>query len=83
MQIDHGLRCLPLEQFHPGLLRDTATAVLDTEAAKLESENPDTSAVLKFIARRIGGQEDSPLELILEKIGADYFKFSAYDIGTA
>jgi len=53
---------------------------LEDEAAQLESQRPDTSAILKYIVQKICTSEDPPLELILEKLGADYFKFSALQV---
>ena len=50
---------------------------LSSESSRIKDERPGTAAVLAFIAGRISVAEQLPLDLILQKIGADYFKFAA------
>jgi hypothetical protein len=64
-----------------GQMREVARKTLEDEAAQLESHRPETSAVLKYIAQKVCvSEENPPTELILEKLGADYFKFSALQV---
>lgn len=62
------------------LFRAAAAEALVAEAAGLERDDPGTAAILGFIARRIGAQEDPPVALAMEQLGADYFKFAALQV---
>ncbi|MEE4143488.1 MAG: hypothetical protein V2I26_01700 [Halieaceae bacterium] len=57
--------------------REVAKGFLRDEATRLRGSAPDTSAVLEFIAQKVDVSQDPPTELILQKVGADYFKYAA------
>ncbi len=61
-------------------LREVAKGFLLDEAARLRILAPGTSAVLEFIAQKVDVSQDPPTELILEKLGADYFKYAALQV---
>lgn len=58
-------------------LRQRAAAALVEEAALIQGQAPETAAILRFIKSRLDSQGELPRELVLEKLGADYFKFAA------
>lgn len=60
--------------------RGVVARTLVDEASGLESTAPATAATLRFIARQIDALEDQPSELLLEKLGPDYFKFAALQV---
>ena len=64
-------------------LRVVAKNTLIEESARLQPSAPDSAAVLRFIAGTISERDEPPTELILEKLGADYFKFSALQVESA
>ncbi|MGI9287512.1 MAG: hypothetical protein ACR2P1_19165 [Pseudomonadales bacterium] len=61
-------------------LREVAKKVLLDEAGDLQEKDSDTAAVLSFIARQVDTSEELATEAILDKLGADYFKFSALQV---
>ena len=61
-------------------LRQTAKSFLLDESAHLKMSAPGTSAVLDFIACKVDVSQDPPPELILHKLGADYFKYAALQV---
>jgi hypothetical protein len=61
-------------------LRQAAKGFLLHESAQLKLSAPDISAVLDFIARRVDVSQAPPTELILHKLGADYFKYAALQV---
>ena len=64
-------------------LREVARDFLLEEAARLKSPEPGTSAVLEFIGRKVDVSQDLPTGLLLEKLGADYFKYAALQVERA
>ena len=63
--------------------RGVAKKTLNDESITLEQSDPGTAAVLRFIAGSISEGDELSTELILEKLGADYFKFSALQVESA
>lgn len=63
----------------PGM-RQVSRQKLEEEAGRLEGDRPDTAAVLRFIAARVIVTDDPPMELLLQGLGADYFKYAALQI---
>jgi len=58
-------------------LRRCATDALETQARAIEGGNPETAAILRFIAGKLHRSGDCPSALALDRLGADYFKFAA------
>lgn len=61
-------------------MRQVAKKALEDVADTLESKRADTSAVLRFISDSIYVSEDRSTELILQSLGADYFKYAALQV---
>ena len=61
-------------------LREVARDFLLAEAARLKTSAPGTSAVLDFIAHKVDLKQELTTGLILEKLGADYFKYAALQV---
>jgi hypothetical protein len=61
-------------------LRAAAGGFLRDEAARLETTRPDTAGVLHHIAWSLDNIANDPLGPLLEKLGADYFKFAALQV---
>jgi len=61
-------------------LREVARDFLLAEAARLKTSAPGTSAVLDFIAHKVDLRQELTTGLILEKLGADYFKYAALQV---
>jgi hypothetical protein len=60
--------------------RDVVSQALAAEADDLESADPATATILRFIIRRINALDDLPVQFLLNQLGADYFKFSALQV---
>jgi hypothetical protein len=60
--------------------RDVVSQALAAEADDLESADPATATILRFIIRRINALDDLPVQFLLDQLGADYFKFSALQV---
>jgi len=61
-------------------LREVARDFLLEEAERLKSSETGTSAILEFIANKVDVSQDLPTGLLLEKLGADYFKYAALQV---
>jgi len=61
-------------------MREVVRDVLVEESGRIGDERPADAAVLKHISDRISLSEDPPVDLILQKLGADYFKFAALQL---
>ena len=61
-------------------MRQVARSLLQEEAERLQDGDPETSCILKFIAQKICVSDEPSTDLILSKLGADYFKFSALQV---
>jgi len=61
-------------------MREVAKNLLAEEGRRVRDERPDAAAVLEFISGRIAVSEDPPIDLVLQKLGADYFKFAALQL---
>lgn len=57
--------------------RIAAADFLLEESAQISLENPSAGTILAFIGEKIKAVETDPAPLILERLGADYFKNSA------
>jgi hypothetical protein len=62
------------------LFREVIAQVLTAEADTLGNADPPTASILSFIAGRIIALEDPPVPVLLDQLGADYFKFSALQV---
>lgn len=60
--------------------RTTAAEFLQEEALALEATDPNTSAIIAFIASKIHALENDPVPAILDRLGADYFKNGALQV---
>jgi hypothetical protein len=60
--------------------REVARDFLLQEATRLKTSAPGTSAILEFIAHKVDVTQDLPTGLLLEKLGADYFKYAALQV---
>ncbi|MEH6570550.1 MAG: hypothetical protein V7709_15830 [Halioglobus sp.] len=60
--------------------RIAAADFLLEESAQITPGNPTAGTILAFIAQKIKAVETNPAPLILERLGADYFKNSALAI---
>lgn len=65
------------------LFRLALADYLQGEAATLATENPATAAVLGFVANRVRVQGEAPPALLLDQLGADYFKYTALQVERA
>lgn len=61
-------------------MRSVAREEVLRQADRVEDERPGTAAVLRFIAGRVNLSEEPSTELLLRKLGADYFKFAALQV---
>jgi len=61
-------------------IREVARDTLLSEGQRIGDERPGTAAVLEYIAALVPVSEDAPIELILQQLGADYFKFAALQL---
>ncbi len=79
---DETLRALEfcVNTLESNRMREVVRQKLLQEAAQLESERQGTAAVLRYIADRIIVADVHPTELLLQKLGPDYFKFAALQI---
>jgi hypothetical protein len=62
------------------LFRITIADYLEGEAAILQPRDAATAAVLDFVAARVRAQGEAPPVLLLEQLGADYFKYAALQL---
>jgi hypothetical protein len=62
------------------LFRVAIADYLEGEAAILDAEDAATAAVLGFVAARVRAQGETPPALLLEQLGADYFKYAALQL---
>jgi len=61
-------------------IRAVASATLVSESNRLVDEDPGTAAILEYIAARVTLSGEPSAELILQQLGADYFKFAALQL---
>jgi hypothetical protein len=61
-------------------LRNAAADYLTQQAEKLNETRRDTTAVLKFIAKRLRAIDNSPLEGAVDELGAEHFRRAAQQV---